>query len=91
MLKQEMEGMAVVMMLQMTEFMEQYIIAEGVREADNVQVEIDVVPRRTAAPIGSVVLDGQAVEDESISFCQFGDARRKFGFGTATEVGDFLR
>ncbi len=67
MLKQEMEGMAMVMMPQMAEFMEKDIVAEDVREADDVQVEIDVAAGRAAAPVGRVMLDGQPVVYEAVA------------------------
>ncbi len=70
--------------------MKQDIVAEGLREADDVQVEIDVAAGRTTAPVGGVVLDGQTVEYESVSCGEFGNPGRQFGLGTTAEVGDFL-
>ncbi len=90
MFEKEVEGGTMVMMFQMTQFMEEDVVAQGLGEADDVEVEIDVAAGRAAAPVGGVVLDGQAVEYEAVTGGKFGDARRKFGLGTAAEVGDFL-
>ncbi len=90
MFEKEVEGGTMVMMFQMTQFMEEDVVAQGLGEADDVEVEIDVAAGRAAAPVGGVVLDGQAVEYEPVTGGKFGDARRKFGLGTAAEVGDFL-
>ncbi len=90
MLEQEMEGRAMVMMSKMTQLMEQDIIAQNSREPDDVQIQVDVIPGRAAAPVGGVVLDGQSVEYESVTCSQFVQTWRQFGLGTAAEVCDFL-
>ncbi len=89
MFQKKMEGGAVVMMSQMTQFMEQDIVAQNRRETDDVKIQVDVVPGRAAAPVGGVVLDGQSVEYESVTCCQFVQTRRQLGLGTAAQLLDF--
>lgn len=42
--QQEMEGITMVMMTQMAEFVEEDIISEHLRETHEIEVEIDIVP-----------------------------------------------
>ncbi len=90
MFEQEVEGRSMVMMPEVAELMEEDIVLEGLREADDVQVEIDVGAGRAAAPVGGVVLDGHVVVYESIPCGEFGEAGRKFGLGLTAECGDFF-
>ena len=39
-------------MTQMAEFVKKYVILQDLRQADYIQIEIDVVLCRTAAPVG---------------------------------------
>mgnify|MGYP006923227072 CR=1 FL=1 len=44
MLQQKMEGMAVIVMTQMTKFMKKDIILKHLRQTDNVQIEVYIIP-----------------------------------------------
>ena len=72
--EQDMEGMTVVMVAEMAEFMDEDIVLKYFRQTDEVQVEVYVSLCRTAAPVGGVVLvffllfcDGL---DDPLSACQ---------------------
>ena len=52
MLQKKMEGMTMIVMTQMTELMKEDIVSQDMRKADYVQVQIDIVPRRAASPVG---------------------------------------
>jgi len=86
-----MEGMAVVMMPEMAEFMEKDIVPKRVRQTDYVQIEIDVSPGRTASPVGGIVLDSHFVIGESISGGKFRQPHRKFRLGLTPQSLDLSR
>ena len=65
-LKEGMEMRAVIRLLEVTQFVEKDVIAEGFRETDEIEVQIDVAGTGTASPVGGVVLDGHLVKMESI-------------------------
>lgn len=67
MFQKKMEGMTVVMVTQMTEFMEHDIVAKGLRKTHEVQIEVDICLGRAAAPVGRIVLDCHAVILKSIT------------------------
>lgn len=55
--KQKMEVRAMVRMLQMAKLMQHHIIPEMLGDQHQSEIEIDIPPGRTAAPVGTVVLD----------------------------------
>ena len=55
--KQGVESFPVVRMPEVRQLMEKDIVAHGFREADEIEVQIDVAHSRAAAPIGGIVLD----------------------------------
>lgn len=65
-LQQGMETGAVIRLLQVTQFVEEDVVAEGFRKTDEIEVQIDVAGTRTASPVGRIMLDGHLVEMESI-------------------------
>lgn len=65
-LQEGMEMRAVIRLLEVTQFVEEYVIAEGFRKADEVEVQIDVAGTGTTSPVGRIMLDGHLVEMESI-------------------------
>ena len=69
-LKEGMEMRAVIRLLEVTEFVEEDVIAERFWEADEIEVQIDVAGTRTASPVGGVVLDGHFAELEAVLFCK---------------------
>jgi hypothetical protein len=60
MLEKKMECVSMVLMAEMTEFMKQDIILQDIRKTDDIEIKIDVPFCRTAAPIGSIMLDRYA-------------------------------
>ena len=91
MLQQKMEGMTMVVVAQVAEFVQEDIVPQDMRKADYVQIEIDIVACRATAPIAGVVLDGHLIIYESIVCCQFCKSLRKFGFRLATQGLDLRR
>jgi len=67
MLQKQVEGIAVVMMLEMAELMEKDIVPKRVRQTDDVEIEIDVSPCRAASPVGRIMLYGHFVICESVT------------------------
>lgn len=65
-LQQGMETGAVIRLLQVTQFVEEDVVAEGFRKTDEIEVQIDVAGTGTASPVGRIMLDGHLVKMESI-------------------------
>lgn len=65
-LQEGMETGAVIRLLEVTQFVEEDVVAEGFRKTDEIKVQIDVAGTGTASPVGRIVLDGHLVEMESI-------------------------
>ena len=61
MFQKQMKGLSMVMMAQMTKFVQQDIVTERGRKSDYIKVQINIVTSRTAAPVGGVMLDGYTV------------------------------
>ena len=61
-----MEPGAVIRLLEVTQFVEEDVVAEGFRKTDEIEVQIDVAGTGTASPVGRIMLDGHLVEMESI-------------------------
>ncbi len=89
MLKKEVEGMAVVVMAQMAEFVEKDIIAQEDRQTDYVQIQVDVSTGRATSPVGGIVLDRHLIIYESVARGKFGQTGREFGLGLTTQGLDF--
>lgn len=69
-LQEGMEMRAVIRHLEVTQFVEENVIAEGFREADQIEVQIDVAGTGTASPVGGIVLDGHLAELEAVLPCK---------------------
>lgn len=69
-LQEGMEMRAVIRLLEVTQFVEEDVIAEGFRETDEIEVQIDVAGTGTASPVGGVVLDGHFAELEAVLPCK---------------------
>ena len=67
MLQKKMEGMAVVLVTEVTEFVQKHIVLKGLRQTYYVQIQIYVRLRGTAAPVGGIMLYRDTVIYESIS------------------------
>lgn len=65
-LQEGMETGAVIRLLQVTQFVEEDVVAEGFRKTDEIEVQIDVACTGTASPVGRIMLDGHLVKIESI-------------------------
>ena len=77
-----MEGVAVVGMVQMREFVQEDVVLQGHRDPHQIQVQVDVPFRGTGAPVGGGVLDDDAVVAEAVSVREgfqvvFDDAEQK--------------
>ena len=71
MLQKEMKGLTMIVMTKMTEFVKEHIITENLRKTHEIEVEIDIVPGRTASPVCRIMLDGHPVIGKSISVGKF--------------------
>lgn len=65
-LQEGMETGAVIRLLEVTQFVEEDVVAEGFRKTDEIEVQIDVAGTGTASPVGRIMLDGHLVEMEPI-------------------------
>lgn len=65
-LQEGMETGAVIRLLEVTQFVEEDVVAEWFRKTDEIKVQIDVAGTGTASPVGRIMLDGHLVEMESI-------------------------
>lgn len=65
-LQEGMETGAVIRLLEVTQFVEEDVVAEGFRKTDEIEVQIDVAGTGTASPVGRIMLDGHLVEMESV-------------------------
>lgn len=65
-LQEGMETGAVIRLLEVTQFVEEDVVAEGFRKTDEIEVQIDVAGTGTAPPVGRIMLDGHLVKMESI-------------------------
>lgn len=65
-LQEGMETGAVIRLLQVTQFVEEDVVAEGFRKTDEIEVQINVAGTGTASPVGRIMLDGHLVKMESI-------------------------
>ena len=83
--------MAVIGMSEMTQLMKYDMVSQKLRQAHKIEVEVDVALRRTAAPIGSIMLDSHAVICKSVTGCQFCQTARELGLGLLSELLDFIR
>ena len=91
MFQKKVEAVTMVMMPQMTEFMEHDIVAKGLRKTHEVQIEVDVCLGRAAAPVGRIMLDCHAVIDELISGCEFSKSSRKIFFSGTAHLFHLIR
>ena len=57
MLQKEVETMSVVMVAEVAEFVQKDVVLEHARQAHDTEVQIDITLRRSAAPVGGVMLD----------------------------------
>ena len=71
MFQKEMKGLTMIVMTKMTEFVKEHIITENLRKTHEIEVEIDIVPGRTASPVCRIMLDGHPVIGKSISVGKF--------------------
>ena len=65
-LQEGMETGAVIRLLEVTQFVEEDVVAEGFRKTDEIEVQINVAGTGTASPVGRIMLDGHLVKMESI-------------------------
>ena len=65
-LQEGMETGAVIRLLEVTQFVEDDVVAEGFWKTDEIKVQINVAGTGTASPVGRIMLDGHLVEMESI-------------------------
>ena len=58
-LQEGMETGAVIRLLEVTQFVEEDVVAEGFWKTDEIEVQIDVAGTGTASPVGRIVLEHQ--------------------------------
>ena len=78
MFQKEMEGMAMVVVTQMTKFMQEDIVLKDLGKTYYVEIQIYVIACGTAAPVGGIMLYRDLVIYEAISFRQFSETLRQF-------------
>ena len=88
--QQDMEGVTMIMVAEVAEFMDEDIVLQDLRQTDEVQIEIYVRLGRTAAPVGGVMLDGDTVVDKTVAGGELCQTRRQDGLRRLTHVLDFL-
>ena len=76
-----MEGGAVVGVTEVRQFVQENIVLQRDRDPHEVQVQVDVALRGAGAPVGGVVLDGDAVVAEAVAGRKVREAGRQGGFG----------
>ena len=89
--KQGMECRTVVMVAEMTEFMEHDIVPQMLRHEHEAQIEVDIVFGGTASPVGTVVLYGKPVIFEPVSGSQSSESPGEIFPGLASERFRLLR
>ena len=52
MLQKKMEGMTMIVVTQVAKLVQEDIVLQHFRQTDYIQVQIDIVPRRAASPVG---------------------------------------
>ena len=57
MLQKKMESMTMIVMPQMTEFVKKDVVLQHMRQTDDIEIQIDIIPSRTAAPVGGIMLN----------------------------------
>ena len=90
MLKQEMKGMAMIVMTQMTEFVQKYIVLQDPRQTHDIEVQIDVIASGTTPPIGGIMFDCHPVIREAIPCSQLGKTSRQLCLGILSQLFDHL-
>ena len=76
MLQKQMEGVAMIQMAKVAEFVQKDIILKDARKTDDIEIEIYIAFGRTAAPVSGIVLDCHPVVCKSISGRKDRKARR---------------
>ena len=76
--------------MQVRQLVQEDVILQRHRDSHEVQVQVDVALRRAGAPVGGVVLDGDAVVDEAVAGREFRQAGRKRGLRLRPEGFDVL-
>ena len=61
MLQKKVESMSVILMTQVAEFVKKNIVLKHARKTYNIEIQIDITLRRTASPIGGIMLYDHAV------------------------------
>ena len=89
MLKQQMEGMAMIMMAKVAEFMKEDIVLKDLGQTYDVQVQVDVSFIGAAAPVGRVMLDCDLVICKSMPLGQGCKPCRQLSLGLTAHRLDF--
>ena len=69
--QKKMEGMTVILMAQMTQFVKKDIVLKDLRKSHYLQIKVDVALCRTTSPVADIILYGNTVIYESVSRCEF--------------------
>lgn len=82
--------MTMVVMSEMTEFMQEDIILQDLRKPYNIEVEVYVGHCRATAPVRGIVLYRHLIIYEPVSCGEFGEPRREFGLCLPAHGLDFI-
>ena len=91
MFQKKMEGTTMVVMTEMTEFVQKDIVAKRLRKPHDIEVEIDIVLRRAASPVGGIMLYRHLIIYKAVACGELGKTRRKFGLGLTPQDFYFSR
>jgi hypothetical protein len=70
MFQKEVEGITMVMMTKVAEFMKEHIIPQDLRQTHEIEIQIDIIPGRTTTPVCGIMLYGNPVICKSVSVRQ---------------------
>ena len=70
MLQKKMESMTMIVMPQMTEFVKKDVVLQHMRQTDDIEIQIDIITGRTAAPVGGIMLNRNPIVFKTISGSQ---------------------
>ena len=84
-LQEGVELWTVVEVAEVAEFVEHDEVAKMLREAHEVEIEVDIAQFGAAAPVGGVVLDADLVVGEAVESGELGEAGRQGRLGLGAQ------
>ena len=89
--QQGVEFRAMVHVAKVAEFVEHHIILEVLRQAHQVQIQVDIAFYGAAAPVADIVFDANLIVVEAMLCGQFRQPPRKVGLGLLAQFGHLGR